>query len=164
MGPIWGRQDPGGPHAGPMNLAIWVENPHDNVREWPTVLTLICIVVLLVFCYIFLPLLLLLTIAYYYLHYSCHFIVIVSLHTYAFQDHNYHSYSFTNTTVLKIGHVCKADGSIHISIFPNVLMSLFLGGCTILFCQLLYIYIRKFRFSFVLSLCSPWCGKLLKYI
>ena len=25
MGPIWGRQDPGGPHVGPMNLAIWVE-------------------------------------------------------------------------------------------------------------------------------------------
>ena len=24
MGPIWGRQDPGGPHAGPMNFAIWV--------------------------------------------------------------------------------------------------------------------------------------------
>ena len=24
MGPIWGRQDPGGPHDGPMNLAIWV--------------------------------------------------------------------------------------------------------------------------------------------
>ena len=23
MGPIWGRQDPGGPHAGHMNLAIW---------------------------------------------------------------------------------------------------------------------------------------------
>ena len=23
MGPIWGRQDPGGPHDGPMNLAIW---------------------------------------------------------------------------------------------------------------------------------------------
>ena len=22
-GPIWGRQDPGGPHIGPMNLAIW---------------------------------------------------------------------------------------------------------------------------------------------
>ena len=22
MGPIWGRQDPGGPHVGPMNLAI----------------------------------------------------------------------------------------------------------------------------------------------
>ena len=22
-GPIWGRQDPGGPHVGPMNLAIW---------------------------------------------------------------------------------------------------------------------------------------------
>ena len=23
MGPIWGRQDPGGPHVGPMNNAIW---------------------------------------------------------------------------------------------------------------------------------------------
>ena len=22
-GPIWGRQDPGGPHVGPMNFAIW---------------------------------------------------------------------------------------------------------------------------------------------
>ena len=24
MGPIWGRKDPGGPHDGPMNFAIWV--------------------------------------------------------------------------------------------------------------------------------------------
>ena len=24
MGPIWGRQDPGGPHVGPMNLVFWV--------------------------------------------------------------------------------------------------------------------------------------------
>ena len=24
MGTIWGRQDPGGPHVGPMNFAIWV--------------------------------------------------------------------------------------------------------------------------------------------
>ena len=23
IGPIWGRKDPGGPHVGPMNLAIW---------------------------------------------------------------------------------------------------------------------------------------------
>ena len=23
MGPTWGRQDPGGPHFGHMNLAIW---------------------------------------------------------------------------------------------------------------------------------------------
>ena len=23
MEPIWGRQDPGGPHIGPMNFAIW---------------------------------------------------------------------------------------------------------------------------------------------
>ena len=24
MGPIWGWQDPGGPHVGPMNLVVWV--------------------------------------------------------------------------------------------------------------------------------------------
>ena len=24
MGPIWGRQDPDGPHTGPVNFAIWV--------------------------------------------------------------------------------------------------------------------------------------------
>ena len=24
MWPIWGRQDPGGPHVGPMNFVIWV--------------------------------------------------------------------------------------------------------------------------------------------
>ena len=24
MGPIWGRQVPGGPHAGPMKFVIWV--------------------------------------------------------------------------------------------------------------------------------------------
>ena len=23
MGPIWGRQDPDGPHVSPMNFAIW---------------------------------------------------------------------------------------------------------------------------------------------
>ena len=23
VGPTWGRQDPGGPHVGPRNLAIW---------------------------------------------------------------------------------------------------------------------------------------------
>ena len=23
MGPIWGQQDPGGPHVGPMNFATW---------------------------------------------------------------------------------------------------------------------------------------------
>ena len=27
MGPIWGRQDPGGPHIGHMNFAIWVYIP-----------------------------------------------------------------------------------------------------------------------------------------
>ena len=24
IGPTWDRQDPGGPHVGPMNFAIWV--------------------------------------------------------------------------------------------------------------------------------------------
>ena len=28
MGPIWGRQDPGGPHVGPMNFGIWVKTPY----------------------------------------------------------------------------------------------------------------------------------------
>ena len=32
MGPIWGRQDPGGPHVGPMNFAIWVHFPGTG---WP---------------------------------------------------------------------------------------------------------------------------------
>ena len=27
MGPIWGQQDPGGPHVGPMNFAIWDVTP-----------------------------------------------------------------------------------------------------------------------------------------
>ena len=26
MGPIWGRQDPGGPHVGAMIFAIWATN------------------------------------------------------------------------------------------------------------------------------------------
>ena len=30
MGPIWGRQDPGGPHVGPMNFAIWVYIPNNK--------------------------------------------------------------------------------------------------------------------------------------
>ena len=31
MGHIWGRQDPGGPHVGPMNFAIWVRQ---NISYW----------------------------------------------------------------------------------------------------------------------------------
>ena len=27
MGPIWGRQDIGGPHVGPVNFAIWDMKP-----------------------------------------------------------------------------------------------------------------------------------------
>ena len=37
MGPIWGRQDPGGPHVGPMNFAIWArfrELNHHWFRQW----------------------------------------------------------------------------------------------------------------------------------
>ena len=36
MGPIWGRQDPGGPHVGPMSLAIWANI--DNQSFHSTVL------------------------------------------------------------------------------------------------------------------------------
>ena len=31
MGPIWGWQDPGGPHVGPMNFAIWVRQSYDHL-------------------------------------------------------------------------------------------------------------------------------------
>ena len=31
MGPIWGRQDPGGPHVGPMFSAIW---DHTELLHW----------------------------------------------------------------------------------------------------------------------------------
>ena len=34
MGPIWGRRDPGGPHVGPMNVAIWDDISHDDVIKW----------------------------------------------------------------------------------------------------------------------------------
>ena len=33
MGPIWGRQDPGGPHVGPMNFAIWACIPTVHSRN-----------------------------------------------------------------------------------------------------------------------------------
>ena len=32
MRPIWGRQDPGGPHVGPMNFAIWDIAP--EIRQY----------------------------------------------------------------------------------------------------------------------------------
>ena len=35
MGPIWGRQDPGGPHGGAMNFATWVVLP---VKEFPSIM------------------------------------------------------------------------------------------------------------------------------
>ena len=42
MGPIWGWQDPGGPHVGPMNFAIW-----DALQSIPavplTMVTLACV-------------------------------------------------------------------------------------------------------------------------
>ena len=33
LGPIWGRQDPGGPHVGPMNFAIWDTGEY-NAYSW----------------------------------------------------------------------------------------------------------------------------------
>ena len=32
MGSIWGRQDPGGPHIGPMNFVIWVVYGNQSVH------------------------------------------------------------------------------------------------------------------------------------
>ena len=34
MGPISGRQDPGGPHVGPMNFGIWVGLPSELSCYW----------------------------------------------------------------------------------------------------------------------------------
>ena len=36
MGPIWGRQGPGGPHVGPINFAIWdwLTNSSRNVFKY----------------------------------------------------------------------------------------------------------------------------------
>ena len=36
MGPTWGREDPGGPHVGPMNLAIWeaLASCSSNFNSW----------------------------------------------------------------------------------------------------------------------------------
>ena len=37
MGPIWGRQDPGGPHVGPMKLAIWaLMKKRATTNKWNT--------------------------------------------------------------------------------------------------------------------------------
>ena len=33
MGPIWGRQDPGGPHVDPMNFVLWVDSVVDILGE-----------------------------------------------------------------------------------------------------------------------------------
>ena len=35
LGPIWGRQDPDGPHVGPMNLAIWDYYKHHYSGQAP---------------------------------------------------------------------------------------------------------------------------------
>ena len=34
MGPIWGRQDPGGSLVGPMNFAIWVTAINPEALKW----------------------------------------------------------------------------------------------------------------------------------
>ena len=38
MGPIWGQHDPGGPHVGPMNFAIWVITQAEKYR----ILLIVC--------------------------------------------------------------------------------------------------------------------------
>ena len=39
MGPIWGRQDPGGPHVCPMNFPIWVSIAEDTTPLRPAINT-----------------------------------------------------------------------------------------------------------------------------
>ena len=34
MGPTWGRQDPGGPHVGPMILVIWESYSRPSAKQW----------------------------------------------------------------------------------------------------------------------------------
>ena len=34
MGPIWGRQDPGGPYVGPVNFSIWVGSEYMLIKLW----------------------------------------------------------------------------------------------------------------------------------
>ena len=36
MGPIWGRQNPGGPNVGPMNFAIWDNNDLFLLTTYPS--------------------------------------------------------------------------------------------------------------------------------
>ena len=38
MGPIWGRQDPGGSYVGPMNIAIWGASDRYQLGIDPTLL------------------------------------------------------------------------------------------------------------------------------
>ena len=34
MGPIWGRQEPGGPHVGPMNFVTWAIVYQELRMDW----------------------------------------------------------------------------------------------------------------------------------
>ena len=54
MEPIWGRQDPGGPHIGPMNFAIWETANHchysltEIIKFWDAIFS-----ILYIYIYIF---------------------------------------------------------------------------------------------------------------
>ena len=56
MGPTWGRQDPGGPHDGPMNFVIWVatiialEVPV-QAMYWTWTCSLLCLLIPWYICY-----------------------------------------------------------------------------------------------------------------
>ena len=49
MGPIWGRQDPCGPHVGPMNFAIWDITQTGNIHILRVYIRLCCIFLSLCF-------------------------------------------------------------------------------------------------------------------
>ena len=41
MGPIWGRQDPGGPHVGPVNFAVWAVHLSAGIT-WSKIIDVAC--------------------------------------------------------------------------------------------------------------------------
>ena len=61
MGPIWGREDPGGPHVGPMNFAIWDVIKHYFYITLPdytkfalvTITIMVWVLKLILACYVY---------------------------------------------------------------------------------------------------------------
>ena len=50
MGPIWDRQEPGGPHIGPMNFACWVASQDAGIHPSPKAKSKWCLHPICTFC------------------------------------------------------------------------------------------------------------------